>query len=155
MLAAVILTVVGSLIMMLVMKASIGDLLNAFTGSSSYSDLSREEYIAICKDISLEAICKYPDDFVGKAITLELIVYEKVAQDGQVYYACSDEEGEHALLVRDRVADGSDISTGDVIVIYGECAGDWTLNAEIGSLDVVIINMFYYDVVEEYEIPAA
>ena len=154
-LAAVILTVVGSLVMMLIMKSSIGDFMNSLTGTSSYADLSREEYIAICEEMSLKALCKYPDDFVGDPITIELIVYEKVAEDGQVYYACSDEEGEYVLIVRDRVAEDSDISTGDVIVIYGECAGDWTLNSEEGSLDVVIINMFYYDVVGEYEIPAA
>ena len=144
-LASVILTVLGSLAMMLIMKSSIVDFLNSFAGLSSYSNLSREEYIAICEEADLTAICQNSDNFVGHAISIELIVYEKTSRDGHVYYACSDEEGEHALLVRDRIADGSDISTGDIITVYGECAGDWTLKGDGDTLDVAVINMFYYD----------
>ena len=144
-LAAIILSVIGLLVLTLIMKTSIKDVANVFVGNSLYSDLSREEYIEICNSVSLAAICKYTDDYVGDAIRIELTVYEKVSRDGQVYYVCSDGEGEYALLVRDFVADGSDISTGDIITVYGECAGDWTMSGDGESVDVVIINMFYYD----------
>ena len=144
-LAAVVMGAIGSIILMTAMKSSIGDILNGFAGVSKYSHLSREEYIEICEEVSLEAICKYPDDYVGDVVKLELIVYEKTSRDGQVFYACSDEDGEPALLVRDLVADGSDISDNDVIIVYGECTGDWTLNGDGESLDVAVINMFYYD----------
>ena len=143
--AIVVLSLIGSLILMSIMKASIGDIFNGFAGNSSYSHLSREEYIEICESVSLVTICKYPDDYVGDAVRLELKVCEMASDDGQVYYACSDEEGEYALLVRDCVANGSDISEDEIIIVYGECAGDWTFKGNGETAEIVVINMFYYD----------
>ena len=141
----VVLSLIFSLIMMAVMKASIGDFLNAYMGNSAYSHLDRDEYIEICKDVSLENICKYPDDYLGDTVKLELKVYEMNSSDGDIYYACSDDEGKYALLVRDCVASGSNISNDDIIIVYGECAGDWTFKGDGEKADIVVINMFYYD----------
>lgn len=101
------------------------------------TSFSREEYIDKCQEISVESFYRHTDDYHGKYVTMTLTVEEKVfdyvgyhdREEYTTYYVCSDENGSgFKIMIRNCIQDGSyNFVKGDVIKIYGEGAGNITI----------------------------
>ena len=109
-------------------------------------ELSREEYIAQCEDLSYSAISRDPDDYKGKKVVISGTVIE--VQEGFMnsvtlrvqtpfgiwYVTYSRPEGESRILENDQ------------ITCYGECKGVQTYIAVLGNqVTIPSMRMEYYD----------
>ena len=109
-------------------------------------ELSREEYIAQCEDLSYSAISRDPDDYKGRKVVISGTVIE--VQEGFLnsvtlrvqtpfgiwYVTYSRPEGESRILENDQ------------ITCYGECKGVQTYIAVLGNqVTIPSMRMEYYD----------
>ncbi len=89
-------------------------------------DISRTEYAARCDTMDADTLHRNIYD-VGGYATMNLTVLERIedAYDGTVYYVCTDGERDHlSILVRDCILeDRQNYRAGDMIRVWGECAG--------------------------------
>ncbi len=100
---------------------------------------SREEYIAACKSVEYEEFYRMADTYTGKFVSITLKVEDKFV-DGNAYdndkyathYICTDTEGNDLhFIIRDCVQDGTqNFIPGDVITVYGEGAGNYSVYDE-------------------------
>ena len=97
---------------------------------------SREEYIAACESVDAEEFYRMADSYTGKFVSMTLIIKDKFT-DGDAYdddkyskhYVCTDTEGKELnFIIRDCIQDGSqNFMIGDVIKVYGEGAGNYSV----------------------------
>lgn len=92
------------------------------------TSMTREEYVAVCEDISTEELYRTPDRYEDAYVCITLkVVTKAVGVDGQfdlrdVYYLCEDAEGStYRVILRDCLIEGKEnFISGDVITVYGE-----------------------------------
>ena len=142
------------LIPTIIMAVFTATVLNAFKGDSAYADLTKEEYIARCDDVDMAALYRDPDGFLGDPMRLELVFVHEEYISGKNYYLCTDVDEQYVFFVRDCIKGEEKPYAGEVIIVYGECVGDLTLNSEGFSYDVIGINMFYFDRIGESSLEA-
>ena len=113
-------------------------LLNTFDDPIDTSK-SREEYIEECQSVDAEEYYRMADTYTGKFVSITLKIEEKFT-DGDAYtgdkytthYLCTDTDGkELRFIIRDCIQDGSqNFIAGDVITVYGEGAGNYSVYDE-------------------------
>ena len=101
------------------------------------TSLSREEYIDVCELVKAEDFYREPEKYKDKYVFLELVVVEKITEYGDVYsiseygefYICTPVNNSNMVIfVRDCIISGSsNFAVGDVITVYGEGDGEYTL----------------------------
>ena len=91
--------------------------------------LSREEYVAACKEITAEELFRTPTQYEESFVSLSLQVKHRVVNADEyysgeyaVYYVCTDITGEFTVLIRDCMTEQRKFIPGDTIRIYGEGA---------------------------------
>lgn len=99
-------------------------------------DLTRQEYVETCVDMSAEEFYRISNDD-GAYITMELKVLERhvdlalYSEDQNVYYLCTDETGEILIYVRDCSLDNAgNYLKGDTIRVWGENVGEQRIYPE-------------------------
>lgn len=115
--------------------------------------ITKEEYIARCESVTPEQFYRLSDAYEGKFVSLTLKVTESVTCVDEYYndeedlcYLCEAENGsEYKLIVRDCLLDERQrFIAGDVIVVYGEGAGDReAYDAEYNYTTNPCVNMAY------------
>jgi hypothetical protein len=119
---------------------------------------SREEYIEACEDVDAEEFYRMADSYTGKFVSMTLKIEEKFidgdAYDGDKYaahYICSDIEGKELhFIIRDCIQDkNQNLIPGDIIKIYGEGAGNYSVYDEEYDLrNEPAIFVAYFEFVE-------
>ena len=98
------------------------------------TSLTKEEYIATCREISAEEFYRNSDSYKDEFVAVTLTVKEKFTDiesdyNGNkypVYYLCTDGENNNfTLIIRDcLLGAGKNFISGDVITVYGEGDGN-------------------------------
>ncbi len=93
------------------------------------TSMTEAEYKAACSPADIEEIWRYGDDHYGEFYTLTLTVEERLPTDdsADVYYLCHAEAKgkEWKFLIGDyRQENIVNFHTGDVITVWGQCAGE-------------------------------
>lgn len=134
----------------------IGNFSNAFDKPVDTS-LTREEYIAECQTITAEEFYRGGDQYTGEFVSFTVTVSHKIVDvdaeyNGNLYptyYICNDGSGnQFEILVRDCVQDsGRNYISGDVIIIYGEGAGEITVyDSDYNTHTAPSVNVAYVEV---------
>lgn len=119
---------------------------------------SREEYVAACQNVDAEEFYRMADTYTGKFVSMTLKIEEKFI-DGDAYdddkyathYICTDIEGKELhFIIRDCIQDSNqNFIVGDVIKIYGEGAGNYSVYDEEYTLrNEPAIFVAYFEFVE-------
>jgi len=119
---------------------------------------SRDEYTSACESVDTDEFYRMADSYVGKFVSITLIVKEKFtdvdAYQNDKYathYICTDIEGKEIdFIIRDCVQDKSqNFIVGDVIKVYGEGAGNYSVYDEKYELhDAPAIFVAYFELVK-------
>lgn len=91
------------------------------------TSLSQKEYIDKCVLLPGDEYYRRANDYKGDYVKIQLTVVEVLDTDKDAYYRCSYFDGRktYELFIRDCVIeDPQKFVQGDVIVVYGECAGN-------------------------------
>ncbi|MBO5109717.1 MAG: hypothetical protein J6D21_03275 [Clostridia bacterium] len=117
------------------------------------TSLTREEYIAVCEEVSPKQFYRTPDQYEDAYLCMTLTVVERATysdeHEGDVYYICQAEDGiAYVVLLRDCLIDGSqNLIPGDVITVYGEGAGETTVyDANYDPWEGPCLNMAYVQI---------
>ena len=122
-------SVVGGYILLLVLGS--GLLLHLFDQPLVNDDISRAEYVELCRDMTVEDFYRNAND-LGQYVSLELTVVERCVEQsidvydtGSTYYRCKDlNGGEMIIYVLDCNLDKPlQFLPGDMIRVYGESGG--------------------------------
>ena len=120
--------------------------------------ISREEYVAKCEEIDVEAYYRNPYD-EGRYLTMELEVLERVADPyvdiydsngGETYYRCRslDSSGIEIYVQDYNLGEKVNFLPGDRIRIFGESGGMTSLYWEQYPRELPCIRMAYAEIVE-------
>ena len=132
-------------------------------GSPVDRDLSREEYINKCVDVSPADYFRSPDQYTDKYVTMTLSVSERfydatyyyASSDYYVFYICTNPENpEFQVMIRDCMEKGSkNFIPGDTVVIYGECTGELYNSLDLNGKthSAPLINVAYYEILPANE----
>lgn len=99
------------------------------------TSLSKEEYVSLCEEISVEEFFRNPDKYNEKFVKLELTVTQKITDSEKyynnekytTYYICKSQNG-FTILLRDCSQDGiKNFIAGDQVTVYGEGTGNITV----------------------------
>lgn len=110
------------------------------------TSLSREAYVERCETVTPEQLYRAPDEYKKQFLTTTLTVEGRIIDaqgyykndDHTTYYLCRDPDGTYAVAVRDCIRDGTrNFAVGDVIVIWGEGAGQCHITDMNGTLYVM------------------
>ena len=93
------------------------------------TSLSKQEYIAVCEDVTPASIYRLADDYEDKFVTTKLVIVEKVVYyddyyaSDDAYYLCEAEGGSsYKIIIRDCLIEGKqNFIAGDIITVWGEC----------------------------------
>jgi len=120
-------------------------------------EISREEYVSLCKELPAESVWRQAEDLTGEYVTMTLTV-EAVWEDEYAYYTdyaypryfeCSvSENGEsYTFFVHDfRQSEGINLREGDVIRVWGQVGGNETIsNSTVGTMTRPCINTLYLE----------
>lgn len=115
---------------------------------------TEEEYKAECKKIDWKDLCRYPDDYKGQKICVEVKIQQIMSS--KRWRAQSDNDGtgwymdDEYYLVDKRSSDAVKILEDDVIVVYGEFTGIETITRALTwtNSEIPRINVKYADLVE-------
>lgn len=115
---------------------------------------TEEDYKAECKKIDWKDLCRYPDDYKGQKICVEVKIQQIMSS--KRWRAQSDNDGtgwymdDEYYLVDKRSSDAVKILEGDVVVIYGEFTGIETITRALTwtNSEIPRINVKYADLVE-------
>ena len=123
------------------------------------TSLSKDEYIARCESVMLEDICRSADGYNDKFVTVKLKIVKKVTYQDEYYnskdyvcYLCEAENGStYNLILRDCLLENQQrFIAGDIITVYGECAGECTaFDSEYNEYVAPCLNMAYVDLNEK------
>ena len=123
------------------------------------TSLSKDEYIARCESVMLEDICRSADGYNDKFVTVKLKIVKKVTYQDEYYnskdyvcYLCEAENGStYNLILRDCLLENQQrFIAGDIITVYGECAGECTaFDSEYNEYVAPCLNMAYVDLDEK------
>lgn len=122
--------------------------------------MSESEYKATCEEIDFDTLARNPESYAGNLYTftgevLQVVEYSSyiemrvdvtpVLLDGEVMYY------EDTIYMIYHPAEGeSKILEGDIITIYGQCAGEETYTSIFGeTITLPRINIMYYELVSE------
>ncbi len=147
----IILTAVAA-VAVFVFYGGIGLLYNHFVSQSPVNDhISRMEYVALCQPSDVDTF--YRDIYdEGAYTTMDLTVTERIEDiyDGEVYYVCTDDEGEFSVVLRDCIlADRQNYRPGDIIRVWGESTGMLEVYAPNGDvLQLPGLYMAYCDLID-------
>lgn len=103
------------------------------------TSLSREEYIAVCEELTPENYYRSSESYIDRYVTMDLVVQRRIVEENidvyeetGVYYLCTDSQNpEIQILVRDCSLDESrNYLSGDQIIVYGEGAGEITVGSD-------------------------
>lgn len=123
-------------------------------------DLSEADYKAACEEIDYDTLARNPENYAGNLYTFtgeveQVIDYDSyiemrinvtpVIEFDEVWYY------EDTIYVKYYPEDGADkILEGDIITIYGLCAGEETYISILGEeITLPKINIMYYELVSE------
>jgi hypothetical protein len=115
--------------------------------------ISKEEYIARCALVTPEDICRSADGYNDKFVPVKLKIVKKVTYQDEYYnskdyvcYLCEAENGStYNLILRDCLLENQQrFIAGDIITVYGECAGECTaFDSEYNEYVAPCLNMAY------------
>ena len=91
------------------------------------TSLSRDEYMDKCTWLSGEDYYRRSEDHKGDFVKIVLTVKNYVNTSDHEYYLCEYSDGQkvYEIYIRDCVQDNSQrLTIDDVIIVYGECAGN-------------------------------
>ena len=101
------------------------------------TSLSRDESIDVCDEVDAEKFYRMPDEYKDKFVCLDLVVIEKISEYDDIYssseygeyYVCTPvDKPKMVIFVRDCIVSGaSNFAAGDLITVYGEGDGEFTL----------------------------
>ena len=127
----------------LISVVGVGDIINGIedlTYRPVDTSLSREEYVAACREVSAEQFYRGAEGYTDKYVCMTLTVSEKIRDvdaeynnnDYPVYYVCTDSENKSfTILIRDCIRDlPENFIEGDVVTVYGEGDGSITVYDE-------------------------
>ena len=123
-------------------------------------NLSESEYKAACEEIDFDTLARNPESYTGNLYTftgevLQVVEYSSYTEmrvdvtpvllGGEVMYY------EDTIYMVYHPAEGeSKILEGDIITIYGQCAGEETYTSIFGeTITLPRINIMYYELVSE------
>lgn len=130
-------------------------MLTACGGSSTEPQeaIPEEDYRAACQVVGWKDLCRYPDDYKGQKVQVEVKLQQSVSDkrwrgqtdDGTGWYM--DDE---YYLVDKRDSDAVKLLEGDVVIVYGEFTGLETITRALTgvSSEVPRISVKYADLVE-------
>ncbi|MBQ2734543.1 MAG: hypothetical protein IJF33_01790 [Clostridia bacterium] len=116
------------------------------------TELSREEYVESCEELSAETVYREANARVGEFVALTVTV-KGVWDDGYAYNTnyptyleCVVEEDGRvwSFLIRDYRKDGVNLTAGDVITVYGQIGGNVSIYAGDREKSGPSINMLYF-----------
>lgn len=123
--------------------------------------ISKEEYISLCENVTLEDICRSADGNKDKFMAVKLKIVKTVTYQDKYYntkdyvcYLCEDENGsQYNIVIRDcLLEDQQRFISGDVITVYGEGAGEciaYDYDTEYTEYKAPCLNMAYVDLNEK------
>lgn len=122
---------------------------------SSEITMSEEEYRAACKEIDWKELCRYPDEYKGEKVLLEVQIKQIVST--KRWRAETDNGGtgwyndDEYFLVDKRGSDAVKILEDDIVTVYGEFVGltEITRSLTLTSSELPKINVLYADLVEK------
>lgn len=131
------------------------------TTSEAIPQESREDFIASCEPADYKTLARYPDENIGKRITLTVKV-SQIMQGGlfdsnEYYRVYTDDDSgygfysDHEYFMYDcRVDDTTKLLEDDILTIYGEFAGLQTVTRALTGTkeDVPAIKAYYIDIIE-------
>ena len=141
----------------------IGNIISSFNRATEKpvnESLSYEEYVTECDALSGEAYFRVADSYKGQYVKMMLTVkssftdYNGYYNKGKYpdYYICDYKVGEKTfeILVRDcNQGDSIKLNKGDVVTVYGECAGNVELNTmEMALIQGACINAAYINLMQ-------
>lgn len=123
-------------------------------------NLSEADYKAACEEIDYDTLARNPENYTGNLYTftgevVQVVDYDSyikmridvtpVVENGEVWYY------EDTIYVKYYPKEGADkILEGDIITIYGLCAGEESYTSVLGEIITLPkINMMYYELVKE------
>jgi hypothetical protein len=119
--------------------------------------LSKEEYVAKCNDIDAEDYFRSPDSYKNKYVKLTVTVLDRAYTDydckyGEkyaiMYLVASSSTSDKPIMIRDCSQDAfKNYVAGDVIVIYGQAQGNYTVYTEYIQNRMPIIHAAYIEIV--------
>ena len=119
------------------------------------TELSRAEYIEECVDLSAETVYREANQRVGEYVALTVTVTGRwensydYGSDYSLYLECVAEENGKSwtFLVRDYRGDDINLAVGDVVTVYGQIGGNFSIyNQTAGEISAPGINMLYVTV---------
>lgn len=117
--------VVGGYLLLTALSVGAGLLLDCREAPSLVNDdIPKAEYVERCASMSVEEF--HRDAYnEGNFVTLELTVERVLTEDGERYYLCRDRNGGEleVLLLDCSLEQKPNYLKGDIIRVYGECAG--------------------------------
>ena len=113
-------------------------------------DIPREEYVALCEDMSAEDFHRYCES--ERYVRMELTVVRSMEDmyDGYTYYVCTDRGGgTYKLLLRDCLLEGDmKFLSGDMIRVFGECGGTaWVRPTSGNDVQLPCLNIAYGELI--------
>lgn len=116
------------------------------------TELSKEEYIERCEELSAETVYREANSRVGEFVALTVRV-EAVWIDSYsynsaytTYLECTVEENGKvwSFLIHDYRENGVNLTVGDVITVYGQIGGNVEIYTDYGVLRDPCVNMLYF-----------
>lgn len=148
--------ILGSIVAILGLFIFIGAL-----GSESepvQPEISKSEYITMCKEIDYETLSRNPDAYKGEYFTFTGEVIQVIENssraDLRVNVTAKDFYGtvmySDTIYVNTKLPESGDrILAQDIITIYGVCEGLYTYNAILGTkVSIPRINAAYWEIVK-------
>lgn len=123
-------------------------------------EISKEEFIASCEEISYKTLARTPDDYKGKRIKLTVkisqIIQGGFLDNGEYYRAYTNDEydfwsGDEYLIKDTRNNKDVKILQDDILIVYGEFDGTRTMERALTGVkeDVLTVNAVYMELLED------
>ncbi len=138
----------------------IGNIVGRITGFFDHpvnTSLTREEYISSCTYIEPETYYRTSPELDGVFVSMEVVIIDRFVDvqaqySGEkytAYYKAKPEDNDSFdILLRDCVISGNqNLLPGDVVLIYGQGAGDVSVYDEsYAVVDAPCVNMAYFEI---------
>lgn len=133
---------------------------SAASSIAAEPELTEDEYKALCEAIPYKDLCRYPDQYVGTKIAVQVKVQQIMDADwlsnDKAWRVQTDNDG-YGLYLDDeyyaidkRSTDSVKILTDDIVVIYGEFTGTTEVTRALTNTtdEIPSIDVKYADLVE-------
>ena len=122
--------------------------------------LSEDEYRAECETVNYKDLCRYPDQYPGKKITItgivQQIMYANWLSSDKAWRVQTDNDGygyyldDEYYAIDKRPSDAIKVLQDDIVVIYGEFTGMTNVTRALTNTtdEIPCIDVAYVDIVE-------